>query len=235
MDNIPAPTPQVYPSPTPWYKRKILWIYILILILIPVSFYLYKNYFAKTPILPQPSPITENPITNQDLPVFIKASLQSQLIPPSFNIQPTLDTKGTILDPNRFNSFWNSGEILASASIRYGMEGQVEDKNILLTLPNMLMPLTATSAATIADQYFLTKLQSSFKCGTVDLKDRANTRTTLCEDFGIDQQGVKRGLGIINPIPGAQKASIFYCEIYPNSPIYGWKSCSIYKSETGWQ
>lgn len=43
-------TPQVYISSSPFYKSKIMWIFLLILLLIPISFYIYKNYFAKTPI-----------------------------------------------------------------------------------------------------------------------------------------------------------------------------------------
>lgn len=241
MENNTAPNIQVYITPTPWYKRKIMWIYLLVLLLIPLSFYIFKTYFLKAPATPVKTSSQFQPDSfpaqkaQDDLLKFAKTALQSQLIPSSFNIQPTLDAKGKVLDPNRFNSFWNMGKILANTSIRYSVEGQIEDKNILLTLPNTIESLTATSAATVANQYFSTKLAGSFKCDKVDLKDKTGSKATLCEDFEVDGQGVKTGLGIISPLPNDQKSSIFYCELYPQSPIYRWKSCSIYKAQTGWQ
>ena len=50
-----VPEIQVYFSPNPWYKRKLLWIiaFLFVLLLIPIIFYFYKNYFAKTPAQPE--------------------------------------------------------------------------------------------------------------------------------------------------------------------------------------
>lgn len=47
------PEIQVIFSPTPWYKRRILWIFLIVLLLIPLGFYAYKNYFIKTPAQPE--------------------------------------------------------------------------------------------------------------------------------------------------------------------------------------
>lgn len=47
MDENPVPKPEVvYIAPTPWYKRKILWVLLIILLLIPLGLYLYKIYFT---------------------------------------------------------------------------------------------------------------------------------------------------------------------------------------------
>lgn len=74
MDNLPntqlSTQPQVIISP-PFYKRKILWIYLLILLLIPLSFYLYKNYLIISP-LSQPVP-TSSPIVSPANPLIAKA------------------------------------------------------------------------------------------------------------------------------------------------------------------
>lgn len=174
--------------------------------------------------------------SRQDLPVFIRNSLQSSLIPPDFTIRPIIDAKGVLRDPNRFTSSWNlSSGIIIHTSLRYNEEGQIEDKDILIILPQTLEDLTVTSSTTIDSQYFSQKTSGSFKCATVDLKDRASTNATLCENFQVDTQQVKRGVGVMSPIPGTAKSSVFLCELYPRSPIYSWKSCSIYKAETGWK
>ncbi len=67
--------PQVYISPTPWYKRKILWIFLSFLILIPLGFYIFKTYFLKTPAqtpVQQPTQIQSEPgIKESELPVAV--------------------------------------------------------------------------------------------------------------------------------------------------------------------
>lgn len=67
MDNLPPSQPldepQVYIIPTPWYKRKIVWIFLLILILIPLGSYGYKHYFIKTSTTSQPIP-SSSPTTS---------------------------------------------------------------------------------------------------------------------------------------------------------------------------
>ncbi len=63
--------PTVYISPTPWYKRKILWTFVGILLLIPLGFYLIKNYL----IISSPSQpvLTSSPIVSPANPLIAKA------------------------------------------------------------------------------------------------------------------------------------------------------------------
>ena len=64
--------PQViYFSPTPWYKRRLLWAFLGILLLIPVGFYLVKNYLiSSSPSQPVP---TSSPIVSPANPLIAKA------------------------------------------------------------------------------------------------------------------------------------------------------------------
>lgn len=72
--------PTVYISPTPWYKRKLVWIFLLILILIPVGSYLYANYFRKSPAPPAPAPVaSKNTLEEENSPIALDI-LQNPLV-----------------------------------------------------------------------------------------------------------------------------------------------------------
>lgn len=64
--------PTVYISPTPWYKRKLVWVFVLILFLIPTGSYLYASYFRKSPAPPAPPPPTAtNALEETDSPIAL--------------------------------------------------------------------------------------------------------------------------------------------------------------------
>lgn len=64
--------PTVYISPTPWYKRKLVWGFLLVLILIPVGFYVFKIYFLKTPQI-------KSGLDEEELPVALEI-LQNPMV-----------------------------------------------------------------------------------------------------------------------------------------------------------
>ncbi len=75
--------PTVYISSTPWYKRKILWIFLSFLILIPLGFYIFKTYFLKTPAqtLPQQSiPAPSEPTLKENSSPIAFDILQNPLV-----------------------------------------------------------------------------------------------------------------------------------------------------------
>ncbi len=83
MDENTAQPQVIYTAPTPWYKRKLLWILGLFLILIPASFYLYKIYFLKNPAqtpVQQPTQVQSEPsIKESELPVAVNI-LQNPMV-----------------------------------------------------------------------------------------------------------------------------------------------------------
>lgn len=63
--------PTAYISPTPWFKRKLLWGFLLVLILIPVGFYVFKIYFLKTPS-PKPAEVSsEAAFKAEEFPIAV--------------------------------------------------------------------------------------------------------------------------------------------------------------------
>lgn len=62
--------PTINITPTPWYKRKLLWIFALILILIPFGAWVYATYFMKsaTPSAPLP-PAAKNTLEEDSSPI----------------------------------------------------------------------------------------------------------------------------------------------------------------------
>lgn len=202
MDNLPNN------QPSPLYKRKILWIYLLVLLLIPVSFYIYKNYVAKTPNLPQLILPEQAMKSIYDLS---KTSLTPKTATSSFDIKKTDD-------PQRLSASWETADnILVNISARYNQQGNVDEKNMLVTLPDPINNLTVTSTPTLATIYLAIQAKGSWKC---------DTQASLCENFWIEQD-VKKGLGVSSLTPNEKGGSVFYCEIYPGSPVYQLKkSCN---------
>ncbi len=211
----------VYSSPTPWYKRKILWIYLIVLLLIPLGFYAYKNYFSKTPILSQPSPITESLEAKKFLPEkamksiydLSRTALTPKIMANSFDIKPANE-------PQRLHASWKTEDnILVNISIKYNQQGDIDEKNILITLPEPINNLTITIAPTIISTYLTVQPQGSWNC---------DTKATICENFWIEQD-IKRIVGIVSKIPNEKIGRIFFCEYYPKSPNYNSNSCNIYE------
>jgi hypothetical protein len=168
-----------------------------------------------------------------DLPQFIKSSLKPSFIPKSFDVKPILDSKGAVLDSNQFNASWNlvEGETI-SVSTRYNNQGLVEDRNILLVLPQ-LSNLNLISAPTLTRQYFTQESGGVWKCVALNLGNKTNTKSAICENFWIDSQKVKHGIGVLSPISVNQKTSIFSCQLYPQSLVYSWKSCNFIFKDKG--
>lgn len=205
-------------SPTPFYKNRLFLviIFIVILILIPVGFYIFKNYFAKTASLLQPSPSTES--LKKFLPEqamksiydLSKTSLTPKTATSSFDIKKTSE-------PQRLSASWETADhSIVNISARYNQQGDVDEKNILLTLPEPINNLTVTSAPTIISTYLTVQPQGSWNC---------DAQATLCENSWMEED-IKKWVGAVNLTPSEKGGSVFYCEIYPGSPVYHLKTCS---------
>lgn len=66
---------------TPWYQRKLLWVFVLILILIPIGAWVYATYFMKSSSPPTqlPAQIQEKVIEEDKLPIAVDI-LQNPLV-----------------------------------------------------------------------------------------------------------------------------------------------------------
>lgn len=226
MDNLPTSQPQVQISPPPFYKRKILWIYLLILLLIPLSFYVFKTYFLnraeQSTILP--SPTAESLKTKKFLPEramksiydLSKTSLTPKTATSSFDIKKTSE-------PQRLSASWKTADnLLVNISARYNQQGDVDEKNILLTLTDPINNLTEISAPTLITIYLAIQAKGSWKC------DADTTSTILCENFWLEQD-IKKWVGAVSTTPNEKRGRIFFCEYHPTSSNYNAKSCNIYE------
>lgn len=84
MDGNSVPQPQVYISPTPFYRNRLFLIFtfIVILVLIPLGFYIFKTYFLKTPekTLPQQTQVSsKSTIEESESPISFDI-LQNPLV-----------------------------------------------------------------------------------------------------------------------------------------------------------
>lgn len=75
-----TPEIQVYFLPTPWYKRRVLWIFLIVLLFIPLGLYLYKINFTgvkkiNTDNVSFPCPFAEPKSCISQTPLKLKSGL----------------------------------------------------------------------------------------------------------------------------------------------------------------
>ncbi len=163
-----------------------------------------------------------------DLTKFIRINLVTAPDPKGIKVDFVRNNKGQILDPNRMVFNWSDSSYQGNATIRYNNQLNIEDKSILLILPNIVGNPSAFEP-TITTDYFNIKPEGKWNCQDI-VVDNKNTKSTICENFWRDKNDIKRGIGLMSPIPGEDKAEIFTCEIYSNSQNYNWDTCSTQKA-----
>lgn len=179
----------------------------------------------KKPLLkPTRMPIIPEAV-KKDMQSFAKTYIKPSLILSSFDVKPAMSATGTILDPNRFGASWPiENEAIMNISARYGQNFAAQDRSVLVTLPQPITSLGNLSAETNVAKYLLIQAKGTWSCGKEMTQGKEFTN---CTNFWIDTQGVKKEIGIISflSILNNQNASIAFCERYPQSPTYTWKSC----------
>ncbi len=179
------------------------------------------------PILKPSTPVAPD-VIRKDMQSFAKQSLKPSLILPSFSIKPSTGPNGTILDPNRFNAFWSLPDgTFVNISARYGQKATPQDRNALLALPQLIANISATSANIITDKYFIIKTKGTWDCSKQTVNKKEITR---CLNLWTDKN-VKKEIDVIFlvTVAGKDSTSLSYCERYPDSFYYSWKSCNFQK------
>lgn len=168
-----------------------------------------------------PAELDKNVLAEQSqqyIDVFAQSSIKSSYIPKQITVLPTTDDKGIVSDPNRYSVVWNlENGMVGTFSIVLSDVSITDLVNVSFLVPVRIADLDTSYAPTVVGNYFSIAPQGSWKCNPLNNK---NT-DTLCENFWIDQNSTKKGIGVLS----AKNSSVFYCEIYPTSKIYYWNSC----------
>lgn len=188
-----------------------------------------KSGKALNPNEPILKPSSASPeIIKKDMQSFVQTSLNSSLVPSSLDIKSTTGANGAILDPGRFNAYWTSGNgIVVSISASYGQKSAVQDRVALLALPQLIANLTATSVDPVAAKYLAVKAKGVWDCSKATFGGKEITK---CINSWTDNN-IKKEADVIGPLSVLNKdtTSVSYCERYPESSRYSWKSCSFQK------
>ncbi len=163
----------------------------------------------------------------KDFPDFVKSTIKTNLSKES-KADFVKDDKGQILDFNRLVLEWDDNMYSGFATIRYNDKLEIEDKSILLMLPDII-PNVSSYESIITSRYFNVKPEGKWECEELIVDDEG-TKNTVCENFWTDESNVKKGIGVRTPIQNENKSEVFFCELNSGSSMYEWGTCSLDKA-----
>lgn len=177
-------------------------------------------------IIPTPTLIPEYIKIN--VKSLISDILISSLIPSNLTVE-----KQNVENPNNFTFYGTGWETVDKdmfvLSVEYNQEKNIIDRQIVIHIPKILSNLDASSSSSLVKDYIKINPQLPFSCISLP----TITKSTFCEIFWEDTQGVKKGIDVTSPVQGLNETQIFYCEHHKETPAYSWKSCNVNYKDTG--
>lgn len=229
MDNPSVDTAFVAPQESISGSRSRRTILIIILILIAIFFLIFLIWkLGQKPVL-KVFPSKSNSLKQEaklNIVSFMNNNLQSKYFPGN------LPSSGgvQITDANNYYSIWRLNDLSLMATIQYIDKKQIDNRRVSFTIPVITQSLTTASAQNLITTYIAKTPSGTWKCSSIT----PDNKTILCENFWVDSNGTKNGIGIINidPILANEKklnTIIFTCSLYPGGKSYSDNSCSVYK------
>lgn len=175
-----------------------------------------------------PAELTKNVLQEQSQSYIEKTSKETinpDLVSPVIKVKPTIDSEGKNVNPNRYYAQWTlDNGTFVKEEIVFADIDIVDSFNAFFVPEQLIASLSAASAPSIVGSYFSIQPQGQWLCKQVTTNE--GKQAMLCENFWIDTNSTKKGIGILN----TNKSTIYYCEIYPTSRKYSQSSCSTFKA-----
>jgi len=257
QQSIQTPSPVPFsPSETPKQKRGILFEVIFVVAFLAVLFAIlnYSNILPHSKLFPnqlgflphrqykqqkQYSGVKTTPTITPipSVPEYAKAdteSLVGDIMADDIIPSNLIFAKHDVKNPYNYSFYgtgWSgkNGETFIP-TIEYNEQEIVIDRQIIIHVPRIIDKLNASSSSDIIKEYFKIAPINEFACISLPIE---NFTSIFCESFWEESRGIKKGIYVKSPVRNLNETQIFYCEHYPGTPAYSWKSCASEFSQTG--